>query len=40
MVNYLDSLGFEFKGLSEEVLTFIDEEIEQRKQTKLYLTHF
>ncbi len=40
MANYLDSIGFEFKGLSEEVLMFLNEEIEQRKQTKSILTYF
>ncbi|CUU72480.1 Uncharacterised protein [Campylobacter hyointestinalis subsp. hyointestinalis] len=40
MANYLDSIGFEFKGLSEEVLTFIGEEMEQIEQTKPILTHF
>lgn len=28
--NYLNDIGFEFKGLSEEVLTFISDEIENR----------
>ncbi|MCI6641470.1 MULTISPECIES: hypothetical protein [Campylobacter] len=30
MANYLNDIGFEFKGLSEEVLTFISDEIENR----------
>ncbi|CUU74818.1 hypothetical protein [Campylobacter hyointestinalis] len=37
MVNYLDLIGFEFKGLSQEILTFIDEEIEQREQSNSLL---
>ncbi|AHE95046.1 TPA: hypothetical protein RPW15_001902 [Campylobacter fetus subsp. venerealis] len=37
MANYLDSIGFEFKGLSQEILTFIDEEIEQRGQSNSLL---